>query len=269
MGKTNVRGGQIADGTNGVDLTVDVTGTLPRGNGGTGLATSGSNGNLLTSNGTNWTSAAPASVNLASGVTGTLPHGNGGTDVTSPGTSGNVLTSDGTNWTSADPLPIKDKNLITQQTGITTATQVLSSSIPASTLKAHTQFRVVVTGNRATSDTNATTIVVTCGTAGTTADGTVVSGSLTHTAVANQAFTMTFDIVCRAIGTNLTTMAGTCEGTLITNATSSGGAVSFIRGIASTLTGLSDSNAMFLGVNVAHPTNAVTIDHCSIEVVQQ
>lgn len=38
MAKTVVRGAQIADGANGVDLTVDVTGTLPATNGGTGIA---------------------------------------------------------------------------------------------------------------------------------------------------------------------------------------------------------------------------------------
>lgn len=52
MARTNVRGTQIADGANGVDLTVDVTGTLPAGNGGTGLTTSGlDNTKALMSNG--------------------------------------------------------------------------------------------------------------------------------------------------------------------------------------------------------------------------
>ena len=35
MARTNIRGSQIADGANGVDLTVDVTGVLPIANGGT------------------------------------------------------------------------------------------------------------------------------------------------------------------------------------------------------------------------------------------
>lgn len=39
MAKTTVRGAQIADGANGVDLTVDVTGVLPIANGGTGANT--------------------------------------------------------------------------------------------------------------------------------------------------------------------------------------------------------------------------------------
>ena len=38
MAKTTVRGAQISDGANGVDLTVDVTGILPATNGGTNIA---------------------------------------------------------------------------------------------------------------------------------------------------------------------------------------------------------------------------------------
>jgi len=45
-----------------VDLTTDITGTLPTANGGTGLTSPGTAGNLLTSNGTTWTSAAPQGV---------------------------------------------------------------------------------------------------------------------------------------------------------------------------------------------------------------
>jgi hypothetical protein len=41
-----------------------VSGTLPAGNGGTGLTSSGTNGNVLVSNGTTWVSQAPA----ASGI---------------------------------------------------------------------------------------------------------------------------------------------------------------------------------------------------------
>jgi len=44
-----------------VDLTTDITGTLPTANGGTGLTSPGTAGNLLTSNGTTWTSATPPS----------------------------------------------------------------------------------------------------------------------------------------------------------------------------------------------------------------
>ena len=67
----------------GVDLTTQITGTLPVGNGGTGAATlsanavllgngggalqtvaPGSNGNVLTSNGTTWVSQAPPAAGL-------------------------------------------------------------------------------------------------------------------------------------------------------------------------------------------------------------
>ena len=41
-------------------LTTDVTGTLPVANGGTGLTAAGASGQVLTSDGTNWTSSAPA-----------------------------------------------------------------------------------------------------------------------------------------------------------------------------------------------------------------
>lgn len=58
MAKTEVRGGQILNQS--VGLTDDVTGVLPRANGGTGLSAAGANGNVLTSNGTDWVSQAPS-----------------------------------------------------------------------------------------------------------------------------------------------------------------------------------------------------------------
>ena len=42
----------------GVDLTTQVTNTLPAANGGTGLTTPGTSGNVLTSNGSAWVSTA-------------------------------------------------------------------------------------------------------------------------------------------------------------------------------------------------------------------
>jgi len=62
----------------GVDLTTQVTGTLPVANGGTGAATLTAN-NVLLGNGTS------------------------ALQVVAPGTTGNVLTSNGTTWTSAAP----------------------------------------------------------------------------------------------------------------------------------------------------------------------
>ncbi len=120
-----------------ISLATDVAGTLPVASGGTGLGAPGASGNVLTSNGTAWTSAAAASGGVtavtaapplaSSGgtspaitLTGTVPVGNGGTGATAlaannvllgngasallavaPGTSGHVLTSNGTTWTSA------------------------------------------------------------------------------------------------------------------------------------------------------------------------
>lgn len=55
MAKTEVRGQQIKDAT--VDLAVDVTGVLPTANGGTGLSSPGTSGNVLTSNGSAWVSS--------------------------------------------------------------------------------------------------------------------------------------------------------------------------------------------------------------------
>ena len=67
-----------------VDLTSQVTGTLPVANGGTG-------------------STSTTFVNLTTNVTGTLPVANGGTGVTTPGTAGNILVSDGTVFVSQAP----------------------------------------------------------------------------------------------------------------------------------------------------------------------
>ena len=77
MARTEVRGGQIKDGT--IGLTDDVTGILPVANGGTGSNTLTSN-NVLLGNGT------------------------GAVQAVAPGTSGNVLTSNGSTWQSAAPF---------------------------------------------------------------------------------------------------------------------------------------------------------------------
>jgi len=67
----------------------------------------GTSGNVLTSDGTTWTSSAPT-IPVTPGTSGNVLTSNGtswtsaaATIPVSPGTSGNVLTSDGTNWTSA------------------------------------------------------------------------------------------------------------------------------------------------------------------------
>lgn len=95
-----------------------VTGTLPAARGGTGLADPGPSGNVLTSNGTTWTSVAlPSSWAPPANALGWLHDDGSGafawtmptySDVGAmqsvpPGAAGNVLTSNGAGWTSAFP----------------------------------------------------------------------------------------------------------------------------------------------------------------------
>jgi hypothetical protein len=50
-------------------LAISLSGTaLPAANGGTGLTASGTNGNVLTSNGTTWVSSAPSGVTKAQAI---------------------------------------------------------------------------------------------------------------------------------------------------------------------------------------------------------
>ena len=89
MAKTEVTGAQIKDQS--VDLAVDATGTLPVGNGGTGSTTfalnnvllgngtgalqavsPGTTGNVLTSDGTTWSSSAPSATGSTTATADTL-----------------------------------------------------------------------------------------------------------------------------------------------------------------------------------------------------
>lgn len=87
-----------------VDLTADVSGILPRANGGTGLNAAGSSGNVLTSNGTNWVSSAPAtsgtvttvSVVSANGLAGTVATATSTPAITLSTTITGILSGNGT-----------------------------------------------------------------------------------------------------------------------------------------------------------------------------
>jgi hypothetical protein len=96
-----------------VDLTTDVTGTLPAANGGTGLTSPGTAGNLLTSNGTAWTSAAPPSGGgqfFGSAAVKAIAY-NANT------ISENVTVTTGNNGLSAGPITISSTFTVTVQTG--------------------------------------------------------------------------------------------------------------------------------------------------------
>ena len=103
----------------GVNLTSQVTGTLPVANGGTGTTTpalvAGTN---VTITGTwpNQTINATSSGGTVTSVTASAPlTSSGGTTPNltflAPGTSGNVLTSDGTNWASSPPAVTTGKSI--------------------------------------------------------------------------------------------------------------------------------------------------------------
>uniref|UniRef100_UPI003784593F tail fiber domain-containing protein n=1 Tax=Daejeonella sp. TaxID=2805397 RepID=UPI003784593F len=135
--------GTITSGTwSGTAIAID--------KGGTGLSSPGTSGNVLTSNGTGWTSSAPAAVDagtltgtsLASTIIGsnltslgTITSGTwngtaiaidkGGTGLSSPGTSGNVLTSNGTGWTSSAPAAVDAGTL----TGTSLASTITGSNL--------------------------------------------------------------------------------------------------------------------------------------------
>ena len=192
------------NGTNVVDVTTHLTsltlGTaLPVASGGTGLATltannvligngtsnvgfvaPGSNGNVLTSNGTTWTSTTPAAgTTFSAGTTGFTPNtatsgavtlagtlgvANGGTGLATltannvligngtsnvgfvaPGSNGNILTSNGTTWTSAAP------------SGGVTSLNGQTGAITNTTLGAIGSYLMVVNNTTSNFGTNATT----------------------------------------------------------------------------------------------------------------
>lgn len=137
-------GGILSDGT--VNLTSEVTGTLPIASGGTNATTA--DGALTALGGTsvgtsvfkavdaaaarNAISAASTGANSditsLTGLTTALSVAQGGTGLTSSGTSGNVLTSNGTGWTSS-PVASGAMTLISTQTASSSASLSWSSGL--------------------------------------------------------------------------------------------------------------------------------------------
>lgn len=121
------------------------------------LVAPGTSGNVLTSNGTSWTSSATSTVaSFSAGTTGftpstatpgavtlagTLIAANGGTGLTSSGTSGNVLTSTGSAWTSSTGSRV---TLATAQAS-TSGTSIDFTSIPAGVKRITVMFTGVST----------------------------------------------------------------------------------------------------------------------------
>lgn len=117
MAKTQPRGEQILDNTIKLDTpNQDVTGILPAGNGGTGNSTNalnnvllgngtgalqtvapGANGNVLSSNGTTWQSAAPSGGGFNLTTKGDIHGYNTGQARIPVGTDGQVLVADSGN----------------------------------------------------------------------------------------------------------------------------------------------------------------------------
>jgi len=141
--------------------TVTANNVIVGNSGGTGFTSvaPSTSGNVLTSNGTAWTSAANTTVSsFSAGTTGftpstgttgavtlagTLIAANGGTGITSASTSGNVLTSTGSAW--ASTAPASRVTLATAQAS-TSGTSINFTSIPAGVKR----ITVMFTGVKAT-----------------------------------------------------------------------------------------------------------------------
>jgi hypothetical protein len=116
------------------------TGVLGTANGGTGLSTVGTNGQVLTSNGTSLSFATPATTNPA-GSTGQVQYNNGGAfGAITSGTSGQVLTSAG-----SGAAPTWSSPSAGAMTLISTQSMAGVSTISWTGLGSYTKFMLVVT----------------------------------------------------------------------------------------------------------------------------
>jgi hypothetical protein len=140
MPKTEVSGSQIKDssvalsGAASPTGNADVAGVLPAGNGGTGLSSPGASGNVLTSDGTGWTTAAPTGGGgggaANAGVT-SVPTAAGVTLLSSSSTENYVFTGVSTQTVRLPPTATVGAvwKIINQSTGLVTVQSSAAAAI--------------------------------------------------------------------------------------------------------------------------------------------
>jgi hypothetical protein len=134
MARTEVSGSQIKDGSVALSGAAsptgnaDVAGVLPAGNGGTGLSSPGASGNVLTSDGTGWTTAAPTGGGGSSRVVSTVTSA-----VTLGSTAGTqYVASIGSGGSVTLPTAVGNTSLYTLKNNDTTAKTIATVGDDAS-----------------------------------------------------------------------------------------------------------------------------------------
>ena len=165
----------------GVNLTTEVTGTLPVANGGTGLGAPGASGNVLISNGTAWTSAAASGGVTA--VTAASPLASSGGTAPAISLTGTVLVTNGGTGTTTLTGYVK---------GTGTTAMTASATIPGSDISgnisgsAGSLTGTVAVANGGTGATTLTGYVKGAGTTALTANATIpgtdISGNISGSA---------------------------------------------------------------------------------------